>query len=288
MSRFQSLNSYYPPVMSICATCQSEVPRSLVPRFEKPKFVPVLCSAATYLPQANSNFHALRRLVRLLLYRCPVTCGSTITGGRTSHPVEHRTSNSNDNMNCEFTSFDFEDDIYSWVEKKWSEEVHHEPQKEVVSRSDVTVPIYIPLMALSTEFELLEPLRSLQRKSYDNENRFLSPKPIIMLKPHSELLGKITGCNISVVLLNEKGTPLCSQEQQLMRGPCGEEAVITTPHLRTSSMSIRVSHRLVESKASLCFIVDYETEDGTKARCVVTSNCFNFVRDRRRNKGIKY
>ncbi|PRP80367.1 hypothetical protein PROFUN_11936 [Planoprotostelium fungivorum] len=189
-------------------------------------------------------------------------------------------------MNCEFSSFDFEE-IYNWVEEMWSEEVHRKPKKEVVSRCEVTVPAYLPLMALSTEFELLEPLRPLQRKSYDNENRFLTPKPVIMLKPHSELLGKITSCNISVVLLDEKGTPLCSREQQLMRGPCGEEAIIATPHLRTSSMSIRVSHRLVESKASLCFIVDYETQDGTKARCVVTSNCFNFVRNRRRNKGIK-
>ncbi|PRP76656.1 hypothetical protein PROFUN_14892 [Planoprotostelium fungivorum] len=186
-------------------------------------------------------------------------------------PGEHRTSNRNLNMNCGSTSFDFEDEIYDWVEKMWSEEVHHEPKKEVVSRS-----------------ELLEPLRPLQRKSYDNENRFLSPKPVIMLKAHSGLLGNITSCNISVVLLDEKGTPLCSQEQQLMRGPCGEEAIIATPHLRTSSMSIRVSHRLVESKASLCFIMDYKTQDGTKARCVVTSNCFNFVRNRQRSKVMKY
>ncbi|PRP80756.1 hypothetical protein PROFUN_11496 [Planoprotostelium fungivorum] len=179
------------------------------------------------------------------------------------------------------------EDLVDWVEERWQEETRSRSKMESIGKLTLSIPVYLPLMTLSTEFELFEQLRPLQRKSYDNENRFLSPKPVIMLKPHSELLGKITSCNISVFLLDERGTPLCPQEQQYMSGPCGEETTITTPHLRTSSMSIRVSHRLAEIRASLCFIVDYETEDQTKSRCVITSNCFNFVRNRRRTKGAK-
>ncbi|PRP88176.1 hypothetical protein PROFUN_03999 [Planoprotostelium fungivorum] len=172
--------------------------------------------------------------------------------------------------------------VADWVEERWQEELHcTRTLKEFPLR--LSIPVHIPV-SLSHEFELLEPFRPLQRKSYDNENRFLSPKPVVQLKQTSKLLGKITTCNITVLLLDERNSPLDQQEQACMSRPCDDEAVITTPRLRTSPMMIRISHRLEATKIALCFIVDYELEHGGRLRCVITSNCFNFVRNRRRSK----
>ncbi|PRP87311.1 hypothetical protein PROFUN_01573 [Planoprotostelium fungivorum] len=175
--------------------------------------------------------------------------------------------------------------IAEWIEEQWQEEIHHTENR--TDRVTHTIkPSNMPLIRSSQEFELLEPLRPLQRKSYDTENRFLSPKPVISLKQNSSLLGKITSVNISVVLLDERGDPLEQDEQAYLSGPCGQQTTFSTPHLRTAPMCVRVSHRLTEVKTMLCFIVDYETEDGKRSQSIVKSNCFNFIRDRRK-RGVR-
>lgn len=66
--------------------------------------------------------------------------------------------------------------VMQWIDELWSQET--EAEKEPVKS--------IPRMISSPtcerfDFRLQEPLKSRQRKSYDGESRFLSPKPVVLL-----------------------------------------------------------------------------------------------------------
>ncbi|PRP87262.1 hypothetical protein PROFUN_01524 [Planoprotostelium fungivorum] len=167
-------------------------------------------------------------------------------------------------MTNDFNSLDIETTIIEWIEKKWKEE----------TKSHVPCPI-VPLFGHSDDFELLQPLKIMQRKSYDGENRFLCPKPIIVLKP-----GKIISCNVTVKLLDEKDCALDLKDQACLSRPNDEQMDLLLE--RTPPMSIRISHRFEKIKAKLCFLVDYETLDST-SHCLIISDSFHFLRDRRRN-----
>ncbi|PRP75974.1 hypothetical protein PROFUN_01690 [Planoprotostelium fungivorum] len=115
-------------------------------------------------------------------------------------------------------------------------------------------------------FCLLQPLRHRQRKSYSGENRFLTPKPVIVLMPGSDIAKKIERCEISDVF----------------GGPVGVRTTMSLTFLRTTPICLKVCSELEEQTVRLLFDIDYQVE-GIAKRTTLTSSPFIFVRGRDRN-----
>ncbi|PRP79317.1 hypothetical protein PROFUN_13011 [Planoprotostelium fungivorum] len=183
--------------------------------------------------------------------------------------------------------------VLQWIDDMWTQEIEYQNRKDKSA-----VPASIDFESHeSLGFYLLEPLKNKQRKSYENESRFLSPRPIIVIDSSSPLYNNLKLCTVTVQLLTGDGTPLDHVDQERLIGPQGKQTVLSIAHSRTPPMAVKVdsfvsSHRStsqISSKLelrslSLGFTIEYETCDGKKGRAYTTSNAFNLLRDRRRER----
>lgn len=131
-------------------------------------------------------------------------------------------------------------------------------------------------------FELREPLRATQRKSYKHENRYLSPCPILTVKEvrhvsnwhfrHSMTSSqayrgqKITGGIVSVELVDVDGRNSAESEKMTdfaLQG--GQQALVDPKTLSTSKFQLKVRSTTrsttIESEISGKFLTSYRSLD---------------------------
>ncbi|PRP81823.1 hypothetical protein PROFUN_10572 [Planoprotostelium fungivorum] len=194
--------------------------------------------------------------------------------------------------------------IESWIDDMWHEAIRGSKEEElevdnrnhikeeVVKEEDAGVPDYetdaslcpsvegSPAMEMEEEeretFQLLEPVKLKQRKSYDGECRFLTPKP------NSSFSSQLRRCQVKAVLLEEDGTVMDQTQQNHMVSPKshGKEVDLGLPFYRTPAFHLAVSGRLEAKTAQLGFIIEYETNDGITKRTMITSDTFDFMRNK--------
>ncbi|PRP84824.1 hypothetical protein PROFUN_07478 [Planoprotostelium fungivorum] len=131
-------------------------------------------------------------------------------------------------------------------------------------------------------FRLMEPLRGRQRKSYDRETRFISPRPVVILSQDSELVGRIQNCVINVQLCDGEGSPL---SQEHISGPHGVEAVLSLTYFRTPPLALKISHLLEDQSATLSFDIECTMQGGQIIRANIMTDPFVFIRDRKPRRG---
>ncbi|PRP88821.1 hypothetical protein PROFUN_00289 [Planoprotostelium fungivorum] len=164
--------------------------------------------------------------------------------------------------------------VMQWIDEMWAEECAPpatEPQ-------DVVVENLEDMLFCQQDFQLLEPLRTRQRKSYEGESRFLTPRPVIALNPNSPLANRLRRCTVSVKLLDIHGSPLHCQEQMHLYGPYGKETLLSIPHSRTAPISVKISGKCDLRALRLGFTIEYETDDGYCGRTYLTSNEVHLAR----------
>ncbi|PRP89719.1 hypothetical protein PROFUN_00061 [Planoprotostelium fungivorum] len=131
-------------------------------------------------------------------------------------------------------------------------------------------------------FHLLEPLRDRQRKSYRDESRFLTPKPVIVLRQDSPLRPYIMQCMVSVRLANQFGATLPPEEQSSLVPAEGRpQALLDLYHCRTPPFSFKIDAHLRDMKATLIFLIEYVLSDQSVGRVEVASNVFHFSRKKK-------
>ncbi|PRP87188.1 hypothetical protein PROFUN_01450 [Planoprotostelium fungivorum] len=170
--------------------------------------------------------------------------------------------------------------VLHWIDDMWTQEIEHQARK---NKSAVPASTAFEYQE-SLGFCLLEPLKSKQRKSYENESRFLSPRPVIVIDSSSPLYSNLKRCTVTVKLLTGDGTPLDPIDQGRLMAPQGKQTVLSIAHSRTPPMAVKISGKLEMRTLSLGFVIDYETCDGKTGQAYLTSNMFNLVRDRHREK----
>ncbi|PRP77961.1 Protein NXT-1, isoform a [Planoprotostelium fungivorum] len=170
--------------------------------------------------------------------------------------------------------------VMQWIDEMWAEESASVgfDRREITSvRVEEEEE---PAFDMSQDFQLLEPLRTRQRKSYDGESRFLSPRPVVVINSNSPLINCIKRCTVSVRLLDEDGSPLELLEQSHLFGPNGKDALLSLPHRRTPPISVKLSGKIGLRALRLGFTIDYETEEGDIGQSHLTSNVFHLARER--------
>ncbi|PRP88535.1 hypothetical protein PROFUN_02946 [Planoprotostelium fungivorum] len=175
--------------------------------------------------------------------------------------------------------------VMQWIDELWAQEC-----APVTMSSDSQEEHY---EAISEEllpfeqhqdFQLLEPLKTRQRKSYEGESRFLTPRPVIALHPSSPLNNRLKRCTVSVRLLDVHGSPLHCHEQTHLYGPYGKEALLSIPHGRTPPISVKIGGKCDLRALRLGFTVEYETDNGYCGRTHLTSNEVQLARKQCPNK----
>ncbi|PRP87081.1 hypothetical protein PROFUN_04817 [Planoprotostelium fungivorum] len=167
-------------------------------------------------------------------------------------------------------------DLADWIEGCWLR------MTESGSCEALSIPRSLDMISTSGPFQLMEPLRRRQRKSYEGENRFITPKPVIVFSQDSnDLFRRVERCSVKVVLADRDGTPLACQD--LITGPQGVDAEMSLPFKRTPPMLIKISHQLEEHVVRLSFAIEY-TVDGQMQRSTILSDCFVFARFRKRRR----
>ncbi|PRP79493.1 hypothetical protein PROFUN_12861 [Planoprotostelium fungivorum] len=171
--------------------------------------------------------------------------------------------------------------VMQWIDELWEQEAANvtcDAKEEFIATEGERT--FDP----SQDFQLLEPLRARQRKSYDGESRFLSPRPIVVLNPASPLADCLKYCSVIVCLLDEEGSPLDFPEQAHLFGPNGKDALLSIPHQRTPPISVKLSGKIGIRALRLGFTIDYETEEGEIGRAYLESNVFHLARERCKEK----
>lgn len=176
-----------------------------------------------------------------------------------------------------------------WIEDMWEQESQLQ-RGETIPDSPT---IASPSIDFSTPFHLLEPLRHNQRRSYDGESRFLSPRPVVILDEvsclppithnpiqSSPLATSLKYCTVTVKLLDEEGCPLLEEEQEHLFSPHGKQTSLSIEHHRTSPISVKLTGKIDLRVLRLGFIVVCETKEGETLRFHLTSNAFHLIRDR--------
>ncbi|PRP85533.1 E3 ubiquitin-protein ligase HERC2-like [Planoprotostelium fungivorum] len=148
-----------------------------------------------------------------------------------------------------------------------------------------TPPLDLNLSSEMTEcpFRLVQQLKKRQRKSYDRESRFLSPRPVVCLSQSHPLAKSIKNCLVTVQLADEHGNVLPESEQKHLLGPHGKSTVLTLPYLQTSAFALKLSWKSEEMHVRLCFTIEYTTDDGQRHSTILLSDDFHFVRTRKRS-----
>ncbi|PRP85126.1 hypothetical protein PROFUN_07197 [Planoprotostelium fungivorum] len=159
-----------------------------------------------------------------------------------------------------------------WVEEMWAQDMSaplaFDTQEEnYEAMLEQLLPFY-----QQQDFQLLEPLRTRQRKSYEGESRFLTPRPVIVLNPSSPLNNRLKRCTVTVRLLDIHGSPLHCHEQTHLYGPYGKETLLSIPHKRTPPISVKIAGKCDLRALRLGFTIEYETDDGYCGRAHLTSN----------------
>ncbi|PRP81543.1 hypothetical protein PROFUN_10905 [Planoprotostelium fungivorum] len=148
------------------------------------------------------------------------------------------------------------DTIMCWIDELWTALQENEGKT-------LTCP-----PATIEDFTLLHPMSAVQRRSYDNENRFLIPRP-------SQLAADITKCTVRVQLFDSQGSPLNVREQQYLKGPPDAlEMEMDLHKCRSPPFCLKIHWMLGESRVMLGFIIEYSTKDGTAHQVTLRSNVF--------------
>ncbi|PRP77618.1 hypothetical protein PROFUN_00479 [Planoprotostelium fungivorum] len=176
--------------------------------------------------------------------------------------------------------------VLQWIDELWAQESSQRTTVDATTDEAVS-PKELSLFNSCEDFQLLEPLRLNQRKSYSGESRFLSPKPVIILNSASPLVNNLKSCTVSFSLLDKDGCPLQSEDQDLLSSPNGKKAVLSIAHCRTAPICVKLIGKIETRSLRLGFIVDYDTEDGTTHQVWLTSNVFHLVRERSRDTPIR-
>lgn len=69
--------------------------------------------------------------------------------------------------------------VLQWIDELWAQESSQRTTGDTMTEE--VSPKESDSFNFCEDFQLLEPLRLNQRKSYSGESRFLSPKPVIIL-----------------------------------------------------------------------------------------------------------
>ncbi|PRP81886.1 glutaminase kidney isoform, mitochondrial-like isoform 1 [Planoprotostelium fungivorum] len=175
--------------------------------------------------------------------------------------------------------------VMEWIDELWAQEC-----APVTMSSDSQEENYEAILEQllpyeqQPDFQLLEPLRTRQRKSYEGESRFLTPRPVIALHPSSPLNNRLKRCTVSVRLLDIHGSPLHCHEQTHLYGPYGKEALLSIPHGRTPPISVKIGGKCDLRALRLGFTIEYETDEGYCGRTHLTSNEVHLARKQCPNK----
>lgn len=65
-------------------------------------------------------------------------------------------------------------ELVDWIEECWVR------MTKAGSCEALSIPRSLDMISTTGPFQLMEPLRRRQRKSYEGENRFITPKPVIV------------------------------------------------------------------------------------------------------------
>ncbi|PRP79484.1 hypothetical protein PROFUN_12852 [Planoprotostelium fungivorum] len=190
--------------------------------------------------------------------------------------------------------------VMQWIDEMWAQE-SASVAFDVKEEGSYTMNKELPAFCAEEDFQLLEPLRARQRKSYDGESRFLSPRPVIVVNPvslqpslrskanclkASPLANCLKTCSVAVRLLDADGSPLNLPEQAHLFGPNGKDTLLSVPHKRTPPISVKLSGKIGLRALRLGFTIDYETEDGEMGQAHMTSNVFHLARERYAGKRV--
>ncbi|PRP79421.1 hypothetical protein PROFUN_08182 [Planoprotostelium fungivorum] len=173
--------------------------------------------------------------------------------------------------------------VMQWIDELWAQECSPLSSDSQEENDEVIVEELLPFEQ-QQDFQLLEPLKTRQRKSYEGESRFLSPRPVIALHPSSPLNNRLKYCTVSVRLLDIHGSPLHCHEQTHLYGPYGKETLLSIPHGRTPPISVKIGGKCDLRALRLGFNIEYETEDGYCGRAHLTSNEVHLARKQCPNK----
>ncbi|PRP85106.1 hypothetical protein PROFUN_07177 [Planoprotostelium fungivorum] len=161
--------------------------------------------------------------------------------------------------------------VMQWIDEMWAQECAP-PTFDTQEENYEDIVEELLSFEDQQDFQLLEPLRTRQRKSYEGESRFLTPRPVIALHPSSPLNNRLKRCTVSVRLLDVYGSPLDCHEQTHLYGPHGKETLMSVPHSRTPPISVKIAGKCDLSALRLGFIVEYETDDGYCGQAHLMSN----------------
>ncbi|PRP84001.1 hypothetical protein PROFUN_08598 [Planoprotostelium fungivorum] len=162
--------------------------------------------------------------------------------------------------------------VVEWVNQLWREEVVRERAIKMCRDPSLSIE--------DGDFRLMQPLKSRQRKHLTGESKDLSPRPIIALRRESPLTRTMKQCVVTVRLLDSDGAPLSREEQTGLITPDGPQRNMILSRLQTAPFTIKLSQHLEERKLRLGFDIDYTTKEG-QFQAKISSNCFQFGRDRR-------
>jgi len=137
-------------------------------------------------------------------------------------------------------------------------------------------------------FELKTPLRPKQRKSYEHENRYLNPNPVIGIKDiHKDRPDlRITSGIVSVELVDGNGESLQSDRQRLLGSSSqGALHLLLNPYNLSST---RFQLKIFENSRGLAyrlkFHVVYVTEDKSTITETVLSNTFQVESNKKKSR----
>eukprot|EP01117_Protostelium_nocturnum_P016889 TRINITY_DN6766_c0_g3_i1.p1 TRINITY_DN6766_c0_g3~~TRINITY_DN6766_c0_g3_i1.p1 ORF type:complete len:380 (+),score=117.63 TRINITY_DN6766_c0_g3_i1:165-1304(+) len=139
-----------------------------------------------------------------------------------------------------------------------------------------------------TIFELKTPLRPKQRKSYEQENRYLSPNPVIGIKEiHRDK--RITSGIVSVELVDVNGNSLPADRQKLLGSSAqGALHLLLNPHnLSSTRFQLKIYENSRGQSYRLKFHITYLTENKDTVTEYVLSNTFLVESNKKKQKKAK-
>ncbi|PRP77585.1 2,4-dichlorophenol 6-monooxygenase [Planoprotostelium fungivorum] len=200
--------------------------------------------------------------------------GNQLNFARRRRPAE----NMQGQLWTEYLDQPFPASVLHWVEEMWEQESRLQRGETIPDSPQMTSS---PTIDFPSPFQLLEPLRHNQRRSYNGESRFISPRPVVILDKSSPLATSMKYCTVTVKLLDQEGSPLLEDEQDHLFSPQGKQFVLSVAHHRTAPISVKLTGKIELRELRLGFTVVCETNEGETLRFHLTSNAFHLLRDRR-------
>jgi len=162
---------------------------------------------------------------------------------------------------------------------------HPRPRHQPASRAQAVCP-----ENPTNLFELKTPLRPKQRKSYEHENRYLNPNPVVGIKDlHKDRTDlKITSGIVSVELVDVNGESLPDKQRLLGSSSQGALHLLLNPYnLSSTRFQLKIFENSRGHSYRLKFHVTYVTEDKRTEQEVILSNAFQVESNKKKSRRSK-